>query len=196
MVEIIFDMSAFEKEAKALGGALEQVPFALSKALNRAALETRSALITDTWPSHVHVRNPGFLGAALRTNFSSKNNLQVEIYDRLGRASLVLHNEGGTKTPRGSNFAIPIGVQRGARGVPKGQRPQAIIAKTPKRALRITNKGIFIGADGVLHLVYAFSPSTNQPADVPFDKDFARYLSKAVESSFPEALLYAMLTAK
>ena len=68
MLKIEFDASDLEKHAMSVAGALEdQVPFALSIALNKAADITRGLLIEQTWPQHVHVRNTSFIAAALTT---------------------------------------------------------------------------------------------------------------------------------
>ena len=193
MFELKFDSSVFEQKAKQLQGALDQVPFALSQALNEAVKNTRQVLVQSTWPTHVKQRNAAFIGRALRTKFASKRNLRVEIYDDLGRASLSLHADGGVKRAR-KRLAIPPGgsVTRTGRGVRKNQTPRAIIDRTPKRALRVTPKGIFVGKDGRLQLKYAFKAQAKQPADVPFRDDFETVMRAELRVSFPAALARAM----
>jgi hypothetical protein len=193
MIDLEIDCRAFEKRAKELHGQIDQVPYALALAMNAAARNTRQALVQDTWPSHVTQRNTSFIGRALRTNFANKRNLQIEIYDSLGRAHLKLHDTGGDKTAR-STFAIPVTgeIKRTAKGVAKSKRPHALVVNTPKRALRITNKGIFVGKGGRLHLMYSFKSSTGQPADVPFERDFRDAMTIELRTSFPAALSKAM----
>jgi hypothetical protein len=187
------DCKAFERRAKELHGTIDQVPFALAQAMNTAAKNTRQVLVRDTWPQHVTQRNSAFIGRALRTDFATKRNLRVEIYDSLGRAHLKLHDVGGTKQAKGHLAIPPHGaVTRGSSGVRKSQRPRAIIANTPKRALRITPKGIFVGQGGRLRLMYAFKPNAAQPADVPFDASFRDTMSVELRTSFPAALARAM----
>lgn len=197
MFEVRFNVAAFERKAREMAAARDQLPFALSLALNEAARETRTDLVQTTWPGHVRERNPNFIRRALRTRFATKRSLRVEIYDDLGRASLEKHADGGEKQPRGSNFAIPApGVARGAHGVPKGSRPAAVIAKTPKRALRITPRGIFVGQGGQLKLKFALKPSTRQPKDVPFREDFRRSMTSRMVRAFPAAIARAMRTRR
>ncbi len=193
MIELEIDCSAFERRAKELHAQIDQVPYALALAMNQAAKNTRQVLVQDTWPTHVTQRNTNFIGRALRTNFASKRNLRIEIYDSLGRAHLKLHDAGGEKTAR-SKFAIPApgAIRRTGRGVPKSKRPAAIIASTPKRALRVTEKGILIGKGGRLHLMYAFKASTQQPADVPFGEDFGSTMTIELRSSVAAAVARAM----
>jgi hypothetical protein len=197
MIELQIDTSSFERRAKELHAQIDQVPYALALAMNQAAKNARQVLVQDTWPSHVAQRNTSFIGRALRTNFANKRNLTVEIYDSLGRAHLKLHDTGGDKTAKGT-FAIPVtgAIKRTAKGVAKSKRPHALVVNTPKRALRITNKGIFVGKGGRLHLMYSFKSSTGQPADVPFDRDFREAMTVELRTSFPAALSRAMASRR
>ena len=190
--------SYFEAKARALGAAVEQVPFALSLALNRAATNSRRVLVETTWPSAVEVKNKSFIGRALRTNFSSKRNLRVEVYNSLGRANLAGHAFGGTKLPKGRALAIaPKGrFHRGAKGIPAGLRPVALAAATPRQALRIRPTGMLIGKGGKLELQYSFKPMALQPADVNFEEDFIDAMRRDVNASFPAALVRALRSAR
>ena len=193
MIELEIDTNAFAKRAVEMHAQIDQVPFALALAMNRAAENTRNALVQNTWPSHVTQRNAGFIGRALRRKYANKRNLQIEIYDSLGRAHLKLHDTGGTKTAKGRLAIPPQGmVKRGSSGVRKGQRPHAIVMSTPKRALRITSKGIFVGKGGRLQLMYAFAPSASIKADVPFEKDFLELMTLELRLSFRAAVEQAM----
>lgn len=187
---IEFDCSDFERRAKQLHAQIDAVPYELAKAMNEAVKKTRDVLVNDTWPSHVTQRNIGFIGRALRRgDRATKRNLRVEIFDSLGRAHLKLHDTGGEKTARGK-FAIPASgvIRRTSRGVPKNKRPSVIIANTPKRALRITDKGIFVGKGGRLQQMYAFRSSTAQPADVPFHQVFRETMTVELRVSLPPQL--------
>jgi hypothetical protein len=191
---IEFDMSVFERKANELRRQIEQVPYALADAMNKAAANTRNVLVQDTWPSHVTQRNAGFIGRALRRGSkATQRNLQVEIYDSLGRAHLKLHDAGGEKTARGK-FAIPVpgAIKRTSRGVSKNKRPSMIIANTPKRALRITDRGIFVGKGGRLQMLYAFRARTAQPADVPFHEVFRDTMTVELRTSFAAAVELAL----
>jgi hypothetical protein len=209
MYALNLDASEFEAKARAMGAAQDQVPYALSRALNSAATYARRQLISDTWPSHVTVRNTRFLNAVLLTHFSDKHNLRVEIYDSTPdqRAHLELHAKGGMKTARGARLAIPIagnilGVQPTASGVPKNLRAKALVASTPKRALRITalrgsgNQGIFIGRGGRLNLIYVLTRQAQIKKTVPFYEDFYDLIRRDARLNFPGAMKQAMRTRK
>jgi hypothetical protein len=192
-----FDLRDYEREAKHLGAFIDQVPFAMANAMTTAAFKTRTLLIDDTWPVHVTARNKTFMRAALRVIPAKKHNLEVSIIDVLHRGALELHARGGTKTPLRSRLAIPPkGVRRGAHGIPVGLRPRAIVDNTPKRALRITSKGIFVGSGGRLHLKYSFSASAHIKPDVPFYEDFERYMTQEMMTAFPVSLEKAMATRR
>lgn len=193
MITLEIDASAFERRAKEMKKQIEQVPYALAIAMNRAVENTHQLLVESTWRDHVTERNKSFIGRALRAKKAHKGNLRVEIFDSLGRAHLKLHDTGGIKTAKG-RLAIPQAgaVRRGASGVRKSQRPRAIVLNTPKRALRITAKGIFVGKGGRLQLMYAFASSANIRADVPFEEDFRTAMVAELRTSFPAAISNAM----
>jgi hypothetical protein len=194
MIELTIDTSAFLKRADDLHEQIDHLPYALALAMNNAVENTRNVLVQDTWPSHVNQRNAGFIGRALRRgNKATRHSLRVEIYDSLGRAHLKLHDVGGDKSAKGK-FAIPMtgAVRRTSRGVSKNKRPAVIIANTPKRALRITERGLFIGKGGRLQMLYAFRARTSQPADVPFEQVFRETMSIELRTSMPAAISAAL----
>ncbi|MES2694179.1 MAG: hypothetical protein V4773_11955 [Verrucomicrobiota bacterium] len=193
-MELTFDFSELEKKARRIGASADQVPYALARSLNDAAEVTRSYLISSTWPSSVVVRNQSFLKAALTTKGAraTKENQSVEIYDRLNRASLDEHAEGGVKTPRGDNLAIGgRNVRRGARGVVASQRPKVL-----KNAFR---KGDVIYqrvGKNKLKLMYVLKPSAKIKKDVPFHEDFARVMKSEIVKALPKNVAIAMRTAR
>jgi hypothetical protein len=197
LIDLKLDLRDFTRAADRLAARIDQVPFALARAMNDAARETRKRLISETWPQHVTQRNSYFIRASLRTEWASKYNLTVSIYDALGRGHLELHADGGTRTARGGRLAIPQDIiRRTSRGVSKSQTPRAIIARTPKRALRITPTGIFVGEHGRLRMAYKLQPSIQMKADVPFKQDFVRFMREEIDKAFPVRLAEAMRTAK
>jgi hypothetical protein len=126
---------------------------------------------------------------------------RVRIYDVLGnRGHLLEHARGGTERPFKSRmFAIPsqdAKVRRTARGISQRDTPSAIIANTPKRALRVTPGGIFVGKAGRLHLIYSFKAQVTQPKDVPFYEEFAYVMNNDMRTGFDEKMAKAMATRK
>lgn len=194
MVDLQIDMSEFNRTARSIGGAVDQVPFALSVALNEAAQLTRQHLITETWPRSVTVRNHNFMRAALRIEFSTKANLRVSIFDSLGRAHLKLHAEGGTKQARG-RLAIPTSrVVRGASGVAQAQRPRNLPGAVLKGNLLFRKVGR--GKSSKLQLMYKLAASASLRKDVPFREDFATVMRHGVTKAFPTAMHRAMATRR
>jgi hypothetical protein len=198
VITLQLDMKAFEQAAKRLNAAADQVPYALSRAMNDAVRETRERLANETWPTHVTVRSSTFMRRALQTVFSNKYNLTVIVYDALQHANLFQHAFGGVKRVSTRNIAIPLKnwVKYTAHGVSAVQLPRAIIANTPKRALRITPTGIFVGEAGRLRLRYKLQPTAQINADVPFQEDFIRFMREATEKAFPQRIAEAMATRK
>ncbi|GJE45937.1 hypothetical protein [Methylobacterium soli] len=191
---ISFDLSALEQAARNVGAASDQIPYAISRTLNRAVLNAENRLAGETWPSHVTVRNRGFLKAALAPEFSKKDNLRVALVDKLGRASLNLHDKGGTKTARG-RFAIPTSrVRRGSKGVVASQRPGELKRKVVKGGLIFQAVGK--GKNQRLQLMFKLQSSSRVKADVPLRKDFARFMREEMWRELPKAVAQAMATRR
>jgi hypothetical protein len=198
MYTLEFQLGAIKDLADKLGQAADQLPFALSQLLNDGAFKTRRVLIDVTWPRAVHVRNPGFLNWALHVDKSTKSNLEVSIVDTKNRAHLALHAKGGVKRAGRRNLAIPVGTwyRQGPHGVSPQDRPRALIDRTPKRDVRVTDRGIFVAQGGRLHMRYSFKPSINQPADVPFYEDFREVMGETMRTGFYDTMRKAIQTAK
>ncbi len=212
------DLREFDRAIHDFAATLDQVPFALAQAMNDGVEFARDEIINRTWPGNVAVRNPRFLQAALTTrgNRATKTNLRVAIDDRLGRASLGLHAEGGEKTPRGKAIAVPsaaVAGRAGAKGVPKGLRPRALPNSFVKGNAIYQRVGTYqkVGAPGTgrsgvargkgydgrgLTLMYRLAPRAEIRADVPFDSDFERAMRAGVDRAFGPRLQRAMATRR
>lgn len=196
-MNVTFQLADLERLARRVGGAVDQLPFVASQLLNDGAFKARQVLINQTWPAGVTVRNSSFLNAALTVNKSTKNNLQVEIIDKLKRAHLQAHAKGGVKTAF-KRLAIPVpgSVRYGAHGITKRDRPKGLIARTPARALRITSRGILVGKGGRLQLKFSFRPSAQIKKTVQFYEDFAFVMQAALRTGFADAMRKAMSTRR
>lgn len=197
MFAFALDAEDFAKKSEDMGAALDQMPFALSRALNDAADETYNYLIDQTWPRSVTVRNAGFMRWALRTEFSTKYNLVVSIYDNTPdkRAHLALHASGGVKVAKSGRLAIPTSnVMRSARGVAPSQKPAVLGRKVVKGNLVFQGTGS--GKMSKLKLMYVLTPKANQPKDVPFYADFQSQMTEASSRHFPGRMMEAMKTRK
>ena len=123
------DLSDFTRAAKAFGRRAEQeMPFALSRSMNNAAKATRNEIITQTWPTHVHVRDPSFIRWALNVKYATKRSLAVEIFDEKaqGRAHLGLHDTVGVKSARAVQAVPGQYIRKNGCGVPRNQLPRAL----------------------------------------------------------------------
>ncbi|GJD59713.1 hypothetical protein [Methylobacterium dankookense] len=199
---IRFDFDEWDRAVRRLGASIEQVPFTLSVALNDATRKAADRLAADTWARHVEVRNRNFARYALRINQrANKRNLMTEIIENpalAGRGNFGMQATGGTKRARKGKLAIPLkgSVQRTARGVRANQRPAAVIARTPKRALRVTDRGILVGEKGRLRLKFSLEPQARQPAHVPMGRDFQSYMRDELRAALPAAIAKAMGTRR
>lgn len=195
MLTVEFDLTDWEQAAKSVEGAADQLPYAMSLALNRSAEVTRSLLIQTTWPQHVQQRNASFIGASLTTKDSraSKQSLAVEIYDKLDRGNLQMQAKGGARTPRGgSNLAVPASsVPRTSRGVPAQLRPKAMPNAFRKGDVLYTRDN-----RRRLRLMYVLKHSTPIPQRVPFYEDFATSMQRELRRTLPLAMAKAMATRR
>jgi hypothetical protein len=197
MFELKINFDEFERKAAALGAALDQVPYALSVALNTAAENTRNLLVQDTWPSHVKQRNTGFMQYALRREFATKNNLRAAIYDRTGKDYIKRLDTGGTKQARKANLAIPTSnVRVGSHGVVQSQRPRNL-TNTFVADMKGRGPAVWKRIDGKkkgkrLKLMYVLKPSVQIGAMVPFTDDFVESMMNETRTSFPAAMARAM----
>lgn len=193
---LTFNFRDFDRMAREVENfAQDQMPFAISKAINAAAENTRVRLADETWPQHVQVRNRGFLKAALRVKNSTKRDLKVTIFDKLERANLTGHAKGNTKQAKSGALAIPQAeVKRTARGVSGRMKPRNL-PNSFRRGDAIFQR-IGKGKRERLRLMYILKPSVSQPKDVPFYEDFHRFMREEIRSTFPAAMKQAMQTRR
>lgn len=194
MIDLQFNIAAFEHRAQEIGATLDQLPFAISSAMNESAKVTRRTLVEQTWPTAMKVRNRSFIGRALRTDYASKSKLSVSIFDSLGRAGLARHAMGGIKQGKGK-LAIPTArVVRGASGVRQSQKPRNLKRAVVKGNLIFQAEGR--GKGSKLRLMYKLTPSAQIKKDVPFFETFRAQMRQEMELAVPLAMLRAMATRK
>lgn len=195
MFEIKIDAAPFERLTEQMGAAMDQMPFAMSRALNDAANEAYEFLIDETWPKSVTVRNSNFLRWALRTKFSTKYDLTVSIYDNTPdhRGHLDLHAEGGIKTGAKGRIVIPTAnVTKSARGW--SDRPSTLSRKVVKGNLIFQASGR--GQKQGLKLMFVIARSARQPMDVPFQADFDTVMVESAQRHFVPRMIEAMRTRR
>lgn len=191
MFELKLNTSDFERQARVLKAAQDQVPYALALALNKAAENTRDLLV-QTWPQHVKVRNSGFIRYALRREFATKHNLRIVIFDQSGKPFIRRLDAGGVHQARGSNLAIPVeaSVRVGAHGVRKSQLPRSIPNAFVKNGA--IYQRVKRGKKQRLKLMYILRPSVQVSKHIPFSEDFAISMTDETRTSFPAAMARAM----
>jgi hypothetical protein len=194
-MKIEFDFSDWERAAKSIEGAADQLPYALSLALNRSAEVTRNLLIRATWPAHVTQRNSSFIAASLTTKDSraTKQSLAVEIYDKLDRGNLEMQAKGGVRAPHGgSNLAVPASsIPKTSRGVPAAMRPKAM-----PNAFRKGDVLYERDRRRRLRLMYVLKNVTKIPKRVPFYEDFAESMRRELTRTIPMAVEQALRTRR
>jgi hypothetical protein len=199
MLKLEFDFKQLEQQALKVGAAADQIPYALSLAMNKAADITRQYLIKQTWPGHIHQRNASFIAASLTTRESraTKGSLAVEIYDKLDRGNLQLQAKGGTRTARSGNLAIPSSnITRGSRGVPKRLRPRTLAGQLIEKKDLLLLPDKRKGKRGRLRLMYVLKKATRVPKRVPFYEDFAAVMNRELRRLIPDAVRHAMATRR
>lgn len=176
-----------------------QVPFATAQALNATAFEVRSEIVGKTFPQAFDVKARGFARAAFRVDKASKRLPRASVFDRLGRANLALHAEGGTRRPRGAALAIPQTIKRTAGGrVPKGKTPRALKGKRTvfKAPTRTGNMGIWERTRSGTRLLYTLAPEAKIARRFRFYEDAAKVARKRFDANFRTALARALATAR
>lgn len=199
MIVLSLDMRDIERVASDLRASRDQIPYAMSRALNDSLRIARNVIVKETWPQHVDVFAASFMNSHLRMVFSTKSALTAAIVETPSSVSMQRLAEGGTKQPTtAKELAIPPLGEDTRERTSHGRKitPRMVIQRTPKRALRITAKGIFVGSGGRLHLKYAFKPRANQPKHVPFYQDFQRVMSTSLNALLPGYLNLAMQTRR
>jgi hypothetical protein len=172
----------------------------LSSTLNDAAFAARQVVVQDTYPAHIQQRNPSFINAALHVTKATKQNLTVTLEDQLKKPFLQRLATGGTETAtRAPKLAVPapdLNAKRTARGMPPRWKRQAIIAATPRRALRVTPTGVFVGQGGRLKLMYSLKPSVHVPKIFNFYETWEYVVMNYIRTSFAANLRRAMDTRR
>ena len=227
MKELTFDLRDVTRVTRNLERFANQVPFAMAGALNASAEIGRRTVIEVTWPGHVDVRDPNFMKAALTSKGerATKRRLRVVVYDRIGRANLVMHEVGGTRVPRPAHLAVPVdavAAKRRSKGIPQALRPRNLAnsfvtdGRRPNLHLKQNavyqrqgsyhKKGSAVSArpgkkrkkaaDGrTVKLMYVLKTSVPIKAEVPFHEDFNNAVKRAMPKQFRIAMRNAMKTA-
>lgn len=196
----------------------DQVPFAVSTAINRTARDFQDAQ-RDLMRDRFTIRRPWVLqGVKInRGDFATKTKLEARVHIDPARDFLVKFEEGDTKRPRGSRIAVPKEARRTKTGVvSRSQRPRAlrfvqhgegaraVVYRGEKRTFMILRPGgrgeIFqrFGrrGRGALRLLFSFTPEAETPEALDFEDTARRVVATRFGAHFSTAFDSAAASAR
>jgi len=210
-INVTSNISAVTKALDAFGK--NQLPFAMSQALNDAAFAVRKDTIERVWPKSVTVRKQNFMKAMLMpirgTNRATKKKLTaiVQNYPTGGRHKEYLQRlaTGGTKTViDGRNITIPAvnSNLRNAHGaVPKSRRATALLNRKGVFRNKLPNGQEFIARRTTkkrypLQMLYLLEPSGKIKKEFDFYDEANATARKAFGKNFSRRFANAKRTAR
>jgi len=213
-INVKSNISKFAKAIDAFGR--DQIPFATAMALNDTAKDVRGKIINDTWPSEITQRNERFMKAALtpisKRNsdvWATKRNLRAVVgttRTKMQRDYLQRLTEGGTKTPRGSNLAIPSRdntvTRLGGGGIKKADRPRQLLRRKGVFIQKLVRSGDMailrrVGKERYpLQMLYLLEPSGQIKKQFDFYEDANTTARRAFGKNFAHSFKRAKATAK
>lgn len=183
-----------------LGLSRKQLPYATASSINSTCFDIRDNTVKRTYRKAFKVRNRNFARASFRVGRASKRKLEGRVYDRLGREWLERQAQGGTKTPEGSNLAIPTrNTKRTASGrIGKAKRPRnlrnAFVADLHGRGKAVYQR---YGRKGKhIRLAYVLKPKARVEQRFDFYEDARRVVDKTFAGHFAKAFAFAVRTGR
>ena len=208
-INVTTNLSTVTKALDAFGK--NQMPFAMSQALNDAAFEVRKDTIERVWPRSITQRNPAFMKAMLMPirgdNRATKRRLRsiVQNYQTGTRNKDYLQRlaVGGIKRPNGNNIAIPANDMptRAKGGVTIGNRPRNILNKPKVFKNRLPNGQEFIARRRTkkrypLQMLYLLEPDGQVKKQFPFYEEAEKVGQRAFAQNFRKRFAQAKRTAR
>ena len=131
MLQIDTDLDACQRDV--VNFFRDQVPFAMSMAINSTAFAIRQEIIDRTWPNAFEVRNRTLPKIAFRVDEkATKAKLTANVGQALDHLEwLERQADGGTKVPRGAHLAVPVNAE--AKRTGSGAIRSAMKPKNLKR---------------------------------------------------------------
>lgn len=195
----------FAVDLSKLNGKLNQIPFATALALTRTAQDAQAEVRRGLRPgaSNFVIRND-FVAKGILFTAAKKDTLQAAVFSR--DDFMVKQEKGGTKTPRGSNVAIPIDVRTNKRGiVTQANRPRQILNKPDVFVARMggllgvwqrLGKRAAKKSGRALKLLYVFKPSVPIRARFGFADTVRRVVTERFARQMGLAIERALRTAR
>ena len=189
---------------KAMQGFSKQLPFAMSQALNATAFDVRKQIVDRTYPKSFNVKNKRFASAMFRVEKATKRKLSAAVFDRLGKDYMAMQAEGGIKTPRGNNIAIPgrRNTRTATGKIPRARQPRQLLnnGKAYKTTLRGGQKAIVQpqgrGKNKSLKVMYVLEQTARIPKRFDFYEDANMIGKRNFDKNFSKAFARAKATAR
>lgn len=179
--------------------AAQQLPFAVSQAMNRTAIEVQQA-VKAAMPRRFTLRS-NWVVQGIRVEFSNKRKLEAVVYSR--DKFMTLQEYGGTKKPFGNYLAIPTTlVRRSPKDkIRRSETPKALGDKaeviTVGRRRFIALKKRRKGASGnMLRLMYMLIPQAGIQDRLGLNADGQRIARARFTQHLQAALEQAIKTAR
>lgn len=212
MIQIRCDIEAFKKVFT--DAEKEQIPFAVSQAVNDVALAGQDMLRQKESANFV-IRRPWVLQESVKiSHFSTKREDPIHARIQVGDKADFMNKfePGGVKTSRtGHNIAVPIMARPGKAGlVPANLRPKNLHLHSVGRAIRGDQRTFIMttrsGRQGIFQrtgsgsrdyiLLYWLTPRVPIPANLQFEQTMTDAVARYWVSSFEERFAAAMATAR
>jgi hypothetical protein len=208
-INVTSNLPAFAKAVDAFGK--NQMPFAMSQALNDAAFETRRNTIERVWPSDVDAKNRSFMKAAMMPirgdNRATKRKLRAIVQNHPTGA---MHKDylqrlavGGLKHANGRSIAIPAQDRPPVRGRAGYNRNSPRTVLDRPKAFRQTVGGQQMILERRIKKRYPLKRlylleqrSLNVPKQFGFYEDSQRLARKAFNRNFKKRFAAAKRSAK
>jgi len=200
-MEIEVDIQGLDETRRYISNLEKQIPFAAALALTRTAKEVQRAEIDHIRETFTvrgsWLREGGKFGVGIVP--ASKNNLVAVVESRA--PWLEAHEEGTTRSPEGSHFAIPQKDVRRTKTqvIARSQRPKAL-----KRAFKVeTKRGVPLllqrvgrGKSSILRVMYKLTGRAKIDPKLQFVDTGRVVIERVWRRIFDEAIAHAIRTAR
>ena len=208
-INVTSNLPAFAKAIDAFGK--NQMPFAMSQALNDAAFETRRNTIERVWPSDVDAKNRSFMKAAMMpirgNNRATKKKLRAIVQNHPTGA---MHKDylqrlavGGLKRANGRSIAIPAQDRPPVRGRAGYNRnaPRTVLDRPKAFKQTVGGQQMILERRTkkpypLKRLYLLEQRSLNVPKQFSFYEDSQRFAGKAFNRNFGKRFAAAKRSAK
>lgn len=179
----------------------DQMPFAVSVALNQTANDMQSGIRQSIGQLGFTVRRQTFINNTIYrspgTDFSTKQKFTAGVRIHPQRDVLAKFETDRSKSAKGGSVLVPIEARKNKGAVvPKGLWPKALGDKAFALKLRSGGKGLFRRTGSGLQLLYVFKPSVPLNHALQFEKTARAIATRMWPERMDDALARAIKTAR